>query len=440
MREALGEAILAANPRTIVKNKVRISKSYLTIQTEDAPLTFDLRKVGRIFVIGGGKASASMAEELEKILGNRITAGALNVPNYLKARPRLKKITLNGASHPVPDQSGVSGVERMLKLTESLNQDDLVICLISGGGSSLLPLPAGGITLRDKQKVTSLLLKSGADIHEINTVRKHISGVKGGRLAQKLQPATIISLIISDVVGDELDSIASGPTYPDSTTFKEAREILQRRGIWNEVPFRVRKLIEGGVSGRIKETPKSDSKKIFERCYNVVIGSNKMSCVAAAKKMKKAGYRTMILTTKIQGEARQVGGILSSIASDISKNHFPLEPPAAVIAGGETTVVIHGNGIGGRNQEVALSASLGIRGLGAVIASIGTDGVDGPTKAAGAIVDGKTVERAIKRRLDVKRYLDNNDSNNFFKKLGDLVTTGPTGTNVNDIMIAAVES
>ncbi|HZW56474.1 MAG TPA: glycerate kinase [Nitrososphaerales archaeon] len=435
---ALNSAILAADPKTSIARAVEMKHGSSVMKLKPASLTLDLSKFERVFVIGGGKACASMAEEIEDLIRERITGGVVNVPDYLRQRPELKKIELHDASHPIPSEVGARGVREMLQLVRNLTPNDLVICLISGGGSALLPLPAEGVTLRDKQKTTSLLLKSGAAIHEINTVRKHLSGVKGGRLAEKLQPATVVSLIISDVVGDDISSIASGPTAPDDTTYKDAMDILNRYGIWRRVPQSVRKVIDDGVRGRREETPKSNS-MVFSKVHNLLIGSNKQSCIAAERSLKNVGYRTLVLSTKIQGEATQVGGILASIAKDIRENGLPLAPPAAIVAGGETTVTVRGKGIGGRNQEVALSASLGISGLDrVVIASIGTDGVDGPTDAAGAIVDGNTVKRGKEKKMEVTKYLKNNDSHSFFQKLGDLIITGPTGTNVNDVMVIAV--
>ena len=435
---ALNEAILAADPHLIIREKLRIAnKNKLRIDS----ISFNLEQFERIFVIGGGKASAYMAEEVEKILGKRITDGVVNYPDYLKKVPKLKRIKLNQASHPVPDESGEQGVRKMFKLTQNPSSKDLVICLISGGGSALMPLPISGLTLAGEQEVTSLLLKAGSEIHDLNVVRKHLSGVKGGRLAERLQPATVLSLIISDVVGDDISSIASGPTVPDNSTFEDAMRIVKERyGIWGHMPKAARKIIEDGVAGRIEETPKPGS-EIFDLVHNVLLASNKISCIAAENSLRVSGYRTMIFTTQIQGEASQVGGLLASIARDVGKNGFPLKPPAAVIAGGETTVNVKGSGLGGRNQEVALAASIGIDGVAekTVIASIGTDGVDGPTNAAGALADESTIRRALKKKLDAKAFLADNNSHAFFKALDDLIITGPTGTNVNDIMIVLVD-
>jgi glycerate 2-kinase len=377
-----------------------------------------------------------MALELEGILGKRITGGVVNIPDYLRPRPHCERIALHDATHPIPSTEGVRGVEKMLELVDHPTRRDLVICLISGGGSALIPMPVKGVSLRDIQKTTELLLKSGAEIDEVNAVRKHLSAIKGGRLAEKLYPATVLSLIISDVVGGRLDSIASGPTVPDETTYGDAQALLKKYSTWFKVPERVRRTIAEGAAGKIEETPKKGA-RVFERVSNIIVGDNKLSCEAAAESLRRMGYTTLILSTRIQGEARETGRLFSSILSDVIENKLPFPPPVAVVAGGETTVTMRGDGVGGRNQELALSAAMGIAGLrNAYFASMGTDGVDGPTDAAGALVDRGTVPRARKLGLDPGAFLQNNDSNTFFKKLGGLLVTGPTGTNVNDIMIA----
>jgi glycerate-2-kinase len=415
---------------------VKVRGNALTV----GALSLKLSRFRRVLVIGGGKASAGMALEIERILDGWITGGSVNIPVYTKPCPRSKKINFNPASHPIPSEDGVRGVKNMLRLVGQPSEEDLVICLISGGGSALMPLPSTGIQLSDKQKTTNLLLKSGAKIDEINAVRKHLSDFKGGRLAEKLYPATVLSLIISDVVGDKLESIASGPTAPDDTTYADAYTILQEDGLWRTVPGSVRKRIQKGKEGKLPETPKRGS-RIFKRVHNVLVGTNKESCRAAAEVLEERGYHSLILSTRLQGEAREVGKILADICIGIRENQLPVAPPAAIVAGGETTVTVHGKGRGGRNQELVLSAALSIRGKPAIlVSSIGTDGVDGPTDAAGAVADGSTIERGLIRGLDADTYLGENNSYEFFKKLKDLIITGPTGTNVNDILIAIVGS
>jgi glycerate-2-kinase len=413
---------------------VKVRKNELRIGT----LSFKLSEFKRVLVIGGGKATAGMALEIERILDGWITGGSVNIPAYTKPWPKGKRINFNAASHPIPSEDGVRGVKNMFRLVGQPSASDLVIYLISGGGSALMPLPSTGILLSEKQKTTNLLLKSGAKIDEINAVRKHLSDFKGGRLAEKLYPATVLSLIISDVVGDRLDSIASGPTVPDDTTYADAYTILQEHGLWRTVPSSVRKRIQKGKEAKLPETPKRSS-RIFKRVHNVLVGTNRESCQAAAEVLEKRGYHSLILSTRLQGEAREVGKILAGICIGIHEDQLPVAPPAAVVAGGETTVTVHGKGRGGRNQELVLSAALSIRGNPAIlVSSIGTDGVDGPTNAAGAVADGNTVERSLRVRRDPDSYLRENNSYPFFERLRDLVITGPTGTNVNDIFIAIV--
>ena len=432
--EAIAHALFAADPRAILRNKVKVRRDELEIGT----LSFKLSEFRRVLVIGGGKATAGMALEIEKILDGWITGGSVNIPGYTKPWPKSKKINFNAASHPVPGEDGVRGVKNMLRLVGHPSEDDLVICLISGGGSALMPLPSPGLLLSDKQKTTNLLLKSGAKIDEINAVRKHLSDFKGGRLAEKLYPATVLSLIISDVVGDKLQSIASGPTVPDDTTYAGAYTILEEHGLWRKVPSSIRKHIQKGKEGKLPETPKRSS-RIFKRVHNVLVGTNKESCQAAAEVVENRGYHSMILSTRLHGESREVGKTLAGICIGIREYQLPVAPPAALIAGGETTVTVHGKGRGGRNQELVLSAALSIRGKPTIlVSSIGTDGVDGPTDSAGAVADGNTFERSLRIHMDPDSYLRENNSYPFFERLKDLVITGPTGTNVNDIFIALV--
>ncbi|TMI06533.1 glycerate kinase [Candidatus Bathyarchaeota archaeon] len=434
--EALSQALSTANPQTILRSKVKLRGNILGVAT----LSLRLSEFRRVLVIGGGKASASMALEIERILDDWITGGSVNIPAYTKPWPESSRIDFNPANHPVPSEEAVRGVRDMLELVGQPSRDDLVICLISGGGSALMPLPFPGLRLSDKQKTTRLLLKSGASIDEINAVRKHLSEIKGGQLAEKLYPAMVVSLIISDVVGDKLESIASGPTVPDDTTYSDAYNVLKRRGLWPRVPKSVRNHIQKGKERRSPETPKEKS-WVFKRVHNILIGTNKESCKAATRALAKRGYHALILSTRLQGEAKEAGKVLSSIVSEIRENRHPIAPPAAIIAGGETTVTVRGKGLGGRNQELVLSTALSIRGMpGVVVSSIGTDGIDGPTDAAGAVADGATVERGLKKRLYADAFLRDNNSYPFFKKLNDLVITGPTGTNVNDITIAIIES
>ena len=426
---SLESALNAVDPKQIIKSKLLLKN--LTLHVNG--YSIDLKKFKNIYVIGGGKASGSMAEALEQVLGNSITNGLVNVPRSSKNKTDI--IKLHEASHPIPDEAGVEGTRRMLKIAEQAKEDDLVICLISGGGSSLMPLPRGKISIADKKEITNVLLKCGATINEINTVRKHISDFKGGWLAKKAYPATILNLILSDVVGDPLDFIASGPTVPDSTTFSDAIKVLKKYRLWSKAPASIRKVLSDGEKGLIPETPKADD-EAFKRVYNVVVGNNRLASLTAQKYLKSEGLNTLLLTSTLEGEARHVGIMLASIVHEVSVSGNPVPKPAGIIAGGETTVTVTGKGLGGRNQEIALVAAQKLNDMnGVVVASLSTDGVDGPTDAAGAIADGKTLVRAAKMGLTPEEYLAENDSYHFFSKLGDLIFTGPTGTNVNDVSV-----
>lgn len=301
-----------------------------------------------------------------------------------------------------------------------------------------MPLPRSRITIKDKRKITDELLKCGATINEVNTVRKHISDFKGGWLAKKAYPATVLNLILSDVVGNQLDSIASGPTVPDSTTFSDAIKVMKKYDLWDKASVSIKRVLSSGEKGLIPETPKAND-KAFKKVYNVIIGNNRFASLAVHEQLRSAGLNTLLLTSTIEGEARHVGVMLASIAREVALSGNPVPKPAGIIAGGETTVTVTGNGLGGRNQEISLASALKVGGMdGVVVASLSTDGVDGPTDAAGAVVDGKTIARAEEMDLNPEEFLAENDSYNFFSKLGDLIFTGPTGTNVNDVSVIVV--
>lgn len=430
--DGIEHALKTVDPKQIIKTKLRVKNSTLYVNG----YSFDLKKFKNVYVVGGGKASGTMAEALEHVLGNRIKSGFVNVPHGSQFKTSI--IRLHEASHPVPDEAGVEGTRRMLEIVENAEENDLVICLISGGGSSLMPLPRDKITIADKREITNALLKCGANINEINTIRKHISDFKGGWLAKKAYPATILNLILSDVVGDPLDFIASGPTVPDSTTFSDAIKILEKYGLWGKAPASIRKVLSDGKKGVIPETPKADD-EAFKKVFNVVVGNNRLASQATCEYLKSKGLNTLLLTATLEGEARHVGTMLASMAREVTASGNPIPKPAAIIAGGETTVTVTGKGKGGRNQEIALAASLKLKETdGVVVASLSTDGIDGPTDAAGAIVDGKTLTKAAASSLAPEKFLAENDSYHFFSKLGDLIFTGPTGTNVNDISLIVV--
>jgi hydroxypyruvate reductase len=395
-------------------------------------------KFKNIYVVGAGKASAAMARALEQMLGRRIQAGFINVKDGHTAR--LRRIEQNECGHPVPDERGVAGARRIAEIARGAGAGDLLICLISGGASALMPLPAEPISLAQKQETTKLLLASGADIHEINAVRKHISRIKGGQLAKLAQPATVVSLILSDVIGDDLDVIGSGPTAPDATTFAQARDVLEKYGIFGRVPAAVRQRIEKGIDGLVTETPKAGD-PVFAKTRNIIVGSNRQALAAAAARARKLGFHTLLLSSFVEGETREIARMHAAIAKEIRSSGQPVRPPACVITGGETTVTLRGPGKGGRNQEFALAAALDLAGLeGVLILSSGTDGTDGPTNAAGAMAGGTTIARAEKLGLSARQFLQANDSYNFFAKLDDLVITGPTNTNVMDIHVLLVET
>ena len=429
---SIESAVNDADPKRILESRFLLKNSTIKINSH----SFDLQRFRRIYVIGGGKASGSMAEVVEQKLGRRIKDGLVIVPHGSKDKTDV--IKLHEASHPIPDEAGVKGAKCILEMVREAKQDDLIICLISGGGSSLMPLPRDGIPIADKREITEALLKCGATIGEINTVRKHISDIKGGWLAKNAYPATIVNLILSDVVGDRLEFIASGPTVPDPTTFSDAITVLKKYALWDTTPKSIGKLLSDGENHLVPETPKPND-DAFKKVCNVIVGSNRTASLAAYKHLNSTGLNAVLLTSTLEGEARCVGAILASIAHEVSSSDNPVQKPAGIVAGGETTVTVTGKGIGGRNQELALAAALRLDGMdGVALASASTDGVDGPTDAAGAIVDGKTLVRARKMGLTPEGHLADNDAYSFFLQLGDLILTGPTGTNVNDVSTIVV--
>jgi hydroxypyruvate reductase len=437
-RKIFSEAVSAVDPVQKLKEMVRIEGNHLLIKAEEnREKIFHLGGFRNIFLSGAGKASSSMAEAMEEIFEDRITQGIITA-KYGHTLP-LKKTTIVEAGHPVPDQKGFEGAKRIQTLLRGSGAEDLVIFLLSGGGSALLPFPVEGITLEEKQQVTQLLLDCGADIGEINTIRKHISRIKGGWLARWAYPSTVVAFILSDVVGDPLDVIGSGPTVPDPSTYKEAWEILIKYDLVRKIAPSIQKHLLMGREGKVEETPKP-GEPIFEKVYNVLIGSNILALRAAEREASSLGLHTLILSSSIVGETREAARFHSAIAKEVLASDHPLPRPACILSGGETTVTIKGNGLGGRNQEFALAAALEIQGFEKVVLlSGGTDGTDGPTDASGAIADYTTVQRARAMGLNPKAHLENNDAYPFFQKLGDLVITGPTHTNVMDVRILLVD-
>ena len=432
------KAVSAVDPYQRLKEIAHIDKNRLIIGTEEvSEKVFDLNEFERIFLVGTGKASSSMAQAIEEIFGGRITKGLITT-KYGHALP-LRFTEIIEAGHPLPDPKGLEGARKIKDLLTNTGPKDLVLFLISGGGSALLPLPADKITLEEKQELTQFLLDCGADIKEINTIRKHISQMKGGWLARWAFPSTVITFILSDVVGDPLDVIASGPTVPDTSTFQEAWEILKRYGLINEISTSIQNHLQAGREGKIKETPKA-GESVFEKVHNMIIGSNIVALRAAEKEFSSAGFNTITLSSSIVGETREAARFHGAIAREVVSTGKPIDRPACILSGGETTVTIRGSGLGGRNQEFALSGAFEISGLEkTVLLSGGTDGTDGPTDAAGAMADHTTITRARQMGLDPMKYLENNDSYHFFEKLGDLLITGPTRTNVMDVRILLVD-
>ncbi len=414
-------ALAAVDPDAVIRRHVRYEQGHELIV---AGRRYDLDAYERVLLVGGGKAAVPMAAAMVDLLGERLSRGAV-VTKYEHAGgwspPGFQVIE---AGHPVPDRNSVRGAEAVAELAEEATAADLVICLISGGGSALLTRPAPGLTLDDFQAMTGALLRSGATINEINAVRKHCSGIKGGNLARLVAPAQLVTLILSDVIGDPLDVIASGPTVPDSTTVADAREVLERYGIRDE--------------GFLQETPKPGD-AAFAGVQNVVVGSNRLAALAAVDRARSLGFEVLLLGTYVEGEAREVARVAAALAKGIRADGDPVSPPACLVWGGETTVTVRGEGKGGRNQELALAAALALDGWSDVLVmALATDGTDGPTDAAGAAVTGETMGRARELGLDAWAALEANDSYRFLDALGDLIHSGPTGTNVNDLLFVLV--
>ncbi|MCL4343449.1 MAG: DUF4147 domain-containing protein [Nitrososphaerota archaeon] len=426
--DALEKAIISVKPDKLITDYMTYNGNFLRINGD----SFDLNKFDNVYVIGAGKASGGMAEFIETIIGDKITAGIINVPEELTRQYKTQKIKLHPATHPLPSEEGMEGTKEMISMVKN-SEKTLVLCLISGGGSALMPLPKEEITLEEKVETTEALLNSGADIHELNTVRKHLSEIKGGQLAEKLYPSTVIGLIISDVMGDDLDTIASGPLTPDKTTYAEAYRIIEKYNLVHKLSPGVISLIKNGVAGKISETPKPGN-RIFDRIHQYIIGNNKTAIEAAKNYLESRGIK-LHLEAELSGDARLTGLSLGEKANLMAGLTEKDGLPRYIIAGGETTVKVTGNGKGGRNQHASAAASLGLKRKGVALAFMGTDGIDGPTDAAGAVVDKSTVLRAGGKAV-VLKYLGDDNTYTLFKGLNDLVITGYTGTNVNDIFVA----
>ncbi len=423
--------IRAVDPYGLVKDAMRLRGDRLSVGQE----RIDLSKINKIYLAGAGKACFQMARAASEILAGRIERAVFNVPE--KPCSGLgEEVAFHVAGHPKPDQAGLKGAREIVAMAKEAGPEDLFIMLMSGGGSALLPYPAGGITLEDKRELTSLLLACGARIDEINCIRKHVSEIKGGRLAQAASPARVISLIVSDVVGDPVESIASGPTSPDPSTFRDAATILRKYAIYDRVPRGVRSRIERGAAGQVEETPKPGD-PLFKKVTNLIIGSNRIALEAAKTAAEGLGYATLIITDRMEGEAREMGIFAASVLNSIWSGKLPLPPPCLVMMGGETTVTLVGRGDGGRNQELALSASRKIEGPGLLL-SLATDGRDGPTDSAGALVDRETCRLAEQIGLSPEKAIAENAEYELLKTLGCHLFTGHTGTNVCDVVFILV--
>ena len=431
--EILEKGLEKADPEKAMKRHLKLKKDRIEIKGEEIALN----KFKRIFVVGGGKASAKMAKAVEEILEDRIYKGLIIAPENVKSKTKIIEIRMG--DHPIPSRRNIQYTREIIELLKEAGREDLIIILLSGGGSALLTYPADELELEDIAETTRILLKCGANIEEINTIRKHISKIKGGQLVKYAYPARTITLIISDVVGNRMDSIASGPTVPDKTTFKDAERIIKKYNLYGKLPENVINRIIRGVKGKVEETPKPGN-PLFKKVINIIVANNFESLKTMKREAKRRGYRSMILSSRITGEAKEIGRLMAAIFNEVRETGNPIKAPAIIIGGGETTVTVKGNGIGGRNQELALTVANIIGGNGRIFfASIGTDGIDGVTDAAGAIVDAETKREGEELGLSIEETLKNNDSYSFFKKVGkNLIYTGLTETNVNDLMIGLI--
>lgn len=422
----------AVDPFEAVKRQVRREQGLLKVGEK----SYNLNGFRRIFIVGFGKAGVPMARAIEEILGDKITEGIVVVKYGYGGK--LKKVEVSESSHPIPDKNGLEAANRVISLLKGGGKDDFFICLISGGGSAILPAPVEEISLEEKQKVTQLLLDCGASIEEINTIRKHLSRIKGGQLARLAYPAYVQSLILSDVVGDRLDTIASGPTVADGTSFKNCWEIIKKYHLSSLLPPSVANYLREGVEGKLEETPKTGD-AIFDKVNNLIVGSNILALKASRDEAERLGYNPLILSSFIQGDTRQAARFHVALAKEVVSSGNPVPSPCCILSGGETTVRVKGKGLGGRCQEFALTACIQMRGMrNVLLLSAGTDGTDGPTDAAGAFASGSTWIKAKNMGVSPEDFLKNNDSYHFFKKVGGLFLTGPTGTNVMDLRVLLV--
>lgn len=428
--DLINTAIESSQPDLALKENVSLNQNELMFGN----ISIDLSKVRNLYVVGFGKASYTMAKSIEEILNDRITKGI--VSTKFGYGGKLKKIKVVEAGHPIPSEEGLKAAKEIVAIAKESKNNDLIILLVSGGGSALAPLPPDTISLSDKQKTSNLLLSSGANIEEINAVRKHISLIKGGRFAERAYPARVVSLIISDVVGDRLDTISSGPSVPDNTTFDDAFRVLKKYNIIDKVPSTVISHIKKGLNGNIPETPKEGS-KCFLRVHNIILINNMTALKSIERKARSLGFNTLILSSEIEGESIEVGKVMAGIAKEAVKSGFPAKEPGVIISGGETTVTLnHSNGTGGPNQECAVGfAIMTPSKFNIVFASIDSDGTDGPTDYAGGIVDTRSKKIWINKNIDFDKLINDHNTSSILKSSHDIIITGSTGTNVNDIRI-----
>lgn len=434
------DAVREVDPAGLIWSCVKKDGRQLTIQSPDQKIAEDLSRYRQVIVLGIGKASARMASTMENILAEEISSGFV-ITKYGHGL-KLNKINVREAGHPVPDENSLEGARILAQMAAAADENTLIINLISGGGSSLLCLPGDGISLEDKRQTTSALLASGANIEEMNCIRKHLSRVKGGGLARIASPARLINLILSDVIGDRIDTIASGITAPDPTTFQDALSIVRKYNLEDKLPQAVRDHLARGARGEVPETPKA-SDPVFRSTDNIILGNNTLACRAAQKTAERLGYHARILSTMMAGEAAEAGAYFARLAEDIASDKSDMAKPAALIAGGETTVTIRGKGKGGRNQELALAFAVELHRIkpnasNIFFLSAGTDGSDGPTDAAGAFVTPSLMEKMKTNPAQAEAHLKQNDAYHFFTNTGDLFKTGPTFTNVCDLQILLV--
>ncbi len=423
--DAIAAGIEAAHPETVVEEAVSLDGEILTIADEQ----YLLDDYERILVLGGGKPAGAVAKALETVLGSSLDDGLV----VTDTPAETETVIAHEGKHPLPTAANVEGAERLLARAAAVGPDDLVLVVITGGGSALMTAPVDGVSLDDYRDLTEQLLYSGATVDELNAVRKHLSRLKGGRLARELAPATTVGVVFSDVVGNPLDVIASGPTAPDNSTYADALAVLERYEI--DAPDGVIAVLEAGARGEKRETPSPDD-ELFETVTNYVLADNRTALEGATRVCEERGYTTTILSSRIEGEARDVGGMLAAVAQECLDTGDPFDPPVALLSGGETTVTVTGEGTGGPNQECVLAAALELVGEDVVFGCVDTDGIDGPTDAAGALVDGETV--ADSDEATAQAALDDNDAYGYLDSVGCLARTGPTGTNVNDLRLLLI--